>query len=262
MVRGELEWWTMRARREYLRLLFWGKISRGEKGGLVENVYKEGRKRLDEGKAGEGEWCKETQLILVKYGLGEYWRGASTVSGKEWAAMVRGMVVERENIEWRWGMLQGGQRVQGHRLVKTKLLLYLRLKDRMKKEWWLGENRVWVRRWVMLRADAVRLAVEKGRWNSIPRIHRICRMCSAGVVEDIEHCIDGCEKWKVERDLLWKSVGEEDKRVANRAIWWSGTERLEWLLKGEGRAGWNALRGVVEMVKKREAAEGTTVVRR
>jgi hypothetical protein len=43
VVRGELGWWTIRARREYLRLVYWGKIVRGVKGGLVRCVYDGGR---------------------------------------------------------------------------------------------------------------------------------------------------------------------------------------------------------------------------
>jgi hypothetical protein len=36
VVRGELGWWTMRARREYLRILYWGKVARGDKRGLYK----------------------------------------------------------------------------------------------------------------------------------------------------------------------------------------------------------------------------------
>ncbi len=46
VIRGELGWWTMKARRQFLRLVYWGKVIRGPKGGMVRSVYEEGRSRV------------------------------------------------------------------------------------------------------------------------------------------------------------------------------------------------------------------------
>jgi hypothetical protein len=109
-------------------------------------VYKEGRKRLSEGRDKKREWCRETKAILEKFGLVQFWEGQAVGNAREWGALVRHAVNEREHTKWRWGMLQGGQKVNGVRLAKRKLLVYMKVKETMKKEWWLQENRLWVRR--------------------------------------------------------------------------------------------------------------------
>jgi hypothetical protein len=38
---------------------------------VVRCVYEEGRRRVEEGTAGKGEWCVETKRLMVELGLGE-----------------------------------------------------------------------------------------------------------------------------------------------------------------------------------------------
>ena len=40
VVRGDLGWWTLRGRRDCLRLVFWGKLVRGKADGATARVYK------------------------------------------------------------------------------------------------------------------------------------------------------------------------------------------------------------------------------
>jgi hypothetical protein len=245
----------MQARREYLRVVYWGKIARGEKKGLVEDVYREGRKRLEESRATKGEWCKETKEIMERCGLSEYWKEGKVGGAKEWTAVVRKAVSESENMKWRWGMIQGGQKVLGVRIAKVKLGLYLNIKEKLKKEWWLQENRLWVGRWVNLRAGVVKLEVEKGRWEAVARIHRVCKMCGMGEVEDVEHVMDRCPRWDAERKEIWREVGEVEETFEKQAREWSGQERTEWLLRGEGLARLPVLRGVTQMIRTRERVD-------
>ena len=53
-VLGELGWWTLKGRRDLLRLKYYGKIVRMGEDRLVKQVYVESRKRLEEGK--QSKW--------------------------------------------------------------------------------------------------------------------------------------------------------------------------------------------------------------
>ncbi|MFN9380495.1 MAG: RNA-directed DNA polymerase [Bacteroidota bacterium] len=67
-VLGELGWWTLKGRRDLLRLKYYGKIVRMGEDRLVKQVYVESRKRLEEGK--QSKWCADTKAIL-------HWHGGS-----------------------------------------------------------------------------------------------------------------------------------------------------------------------------------------
>ena len=67
---GDLGWWTVQARREYLRLVFWGRLVRESEGGVVRQVYDEGRRRMRGESMGKQEWCVETQGSLRRFDLG------------------------------------------------------------------------------------------------------------------------------------------------------------------------------------------------
>jgi len=67
-VLGELGWWTLKGRRDLLRLKYYGKIVRMGEDRLVKQVYGESRKRLEEGK--QSKWCADTKAIL-------HWLGGS-----------------------------------------------------------------------------------------------------------------------------------------------------------------------------------------
>ena len=73
VVRGELGWMTVRGRREYLKLAYWGKVVYEHKEGIVGSIYQEGRRRVAAGVAGEKEWCVEIKKSLQRIGLGECW---------------------------------------------------------------------------------------------------------------------------------------------------------------------------------------------
>ena len=61
VVVGELGWWSVQARREMARLVYWGNIVAHKSGTMVGDVYEEGRRRMAKGEARAGEWCVETK---------------------------------------------------------------------------------------------------------------------------------------------------------------------------------------------------------
>ena len=229
VVMGDLGWWTVQARREYLRLVFWGKLVRESKGGVVRQVYDEGRRRMREGSAGKREWCVETKRVLEEVGLGDLWRTQEVGTKEQWKALVRGVVKARQGERWRKGVM-----------TKTTLEAYLRTKTTLTPEWFLGENRTWVRRWVRLRASASCLEVSVGRRRRVFRDVRVCGWCEGGV-EDEEHFLDECKGWRKERTAMWEGLRGKDDRLVRQVSGWSRQERVDWLLRG----GNNKVRGMV-----------------
>ena len=218
---GELGWWSVRGRREYLRLLYWGKLASGGGGQLVQQVYREGRKRCEEGVAGGGEWCVEVCQVMDRIGLQEYWRGERVGTRKEWAKMVRVMMHMDEELRWQRDMAG-----------KVKLRLYMRMKKHLSAGWFLSENRVWVKEWVKLIAGVSGLEVEKGRHGLVARRDRLCKCCKEGVLEDEVHFLDVCEGWDKERSQLWEEIRKVDANLVWYVRSWARRDRVEWLMRG------------------------------
>jgi hypothetical protein len=260
VVMGDLGWWSMRARREYLRLVYWGKVVKDRVDGMVGGIYREGRKRIEEGRAGKGEWCVETKRLLEEIGLGEWWITEEVESIERWRGVVYRMMHAQEERRWKMSMIGRGEGREGK--VKVKLARYNRIKSELKREWFLSESRVWVSRWVKLRAGVEGLEVERGRHRRIDnkrmeRWERICKLCDCGNVEDEEHFLDECGRWESERKEMWAKVASVDLRVGGVVGGWGREERVDWMMKG-GNTGTALvlLREVSKMLFKREKEGG------
>ena len=156
VVRGELGWWTVRARREYLRIVYWGKLMRmRNEGGIMGEVVDVGLGRVFGGK--EIGWWGGTKRIMGRMGLGGVWWTGEVGGDEEWKKKVREMIQLTQEEEWARGMvgMDGGR-------TKVKLERYVRMKKKLRKEGYLGESRVWVRRWVEMRAGVVGVEEERG----------------------------------------------------------------------------------------------------
>ena len=70
VVAGELGWWRMKGRRDFLRLLYWREIVI-RKEGLRWEVYQEGRKRIGRDKGASCDYTKK-MMKNIKNGLGLY----------------------------------------------------------------------------------------------------------------------------------------------------------------------------------------------
>jgi uncharacterized protein YhaN len=221
--------------------VYWAKIVRGStgararagegartdiEGGIVRSVYEEGRRRMERGEAGSKEWCVRTKNLLVELGLGEEWETEEVGSEKQWKRLLKAMMQHREEREWREGMLTGGR----GGVPKTKLARYMRIKTKLQKEWYLREDRVWVRRWVRLRAGVEEIEIERGRCKGLSRGKRICKFCDSGEVEDEEHFLDRCGRWKEGRQELRRRLIEVNLRRWRVATSWSSMERTDWIL--------------------------------
>ena len=243
VIRGELGWWTMKARRQFLRLVYWGKVVRGPKGGMVRSVYEEGRSRLRDGINNRGEWCVETGRLLDQLGLGQVWETEDVGDEGSWRALVWAVIHEREELDWR-------REIVG----KSTLGRYFRVKERLTPEWFLTEPRVCVRRWVGLRAGVTCLEETTGRYGRVPRDKRVCRWCESREVEDVEHFLDGCTRWGVKRTEMWDMMRDKDRSTVKRVEAWGPQDRVDWMLRGGGgvRTRDDLLRGVSGWLFDRE----------
>jgi hypothetical protein len=142
---------------------------------------------------------------------------------KGWKAMVKAMMQEREEMRWRQEMVE-----------KSTLERYMRVKGSLKAEWFLGEARVWVRRWVRLRASATCLEVSDGRRRGVFRDKRVCGWCDGGKVEDEEHFLEGCpsQRWARHRKGVWDEMREGDSQAVKRIEMGGREERVDWMLAG------------------------------
>ena len=83
VVLRELGWWSLKARRDSLRLKFWGKIvPRMSSSRLVKHVYSVSRARYE---AGKSKWCKYTHELLKALGMNDVWQqGTITCNMATW----------------------------------------------------------------------------------------------------------------------------------------------------------------------------------
>ena len=264
VVLGGLGWVSVQARREVLRLRYWGKIvreGRKDPDSPVWVMYQEGRRRMMEGRTrSKNEWCVETQRLLQEVGLGESWETEEVDDRGKWNARVRSMVMRREERRWRELMWGGGR----NGMALTTLERYARIKTALRSEWFLGRSRVWVSRWVRMRGGVQGLEVVKGRRRTpqVRREERVCRFCEGGEVEDEEHFWMRCPGWSERRGELWRDIGAVDREVVRTVMFWDEERRLDWLMcGGNKKVSEVVLRGMVKWMFERKKCEVTMVVR-
>ena len=122
VVLGELGW-TLKGRRDFLILNYWGKIV-GEMSPhrLVYHVYQTSRSRYDnshKNKHSTHKWCSNVHSLLKSIGMEEIWK-ANTLTeseAKQWRSRIKERIREREETQWRENMQ-----------TKPKLRTYRQLK--------------------------------------------------------------------------------------------------------------------------------------
>ena len=88
VVRGELGWETLKARRDELRLRYWRRLTEMTSERIPKILYEESRKRMESEIQNDNPltatWCSYTKDLLEELKLGEYWESnrASRKNGK------------------------------------------------------------------------------------------------------------------------------------------------------------------------------------
>lgn len=238
-VNGELGWMPLRARRVMLRLRYWGKLERMPDDRLAKKVYKESRRRTDDGTMSRS-WCSYTRLLLQKVGLGEYWEADGGRRGElkdeaGWKRLVGKAVEDWSEREWRARVEDNGILARTYAGLRTRrgreMAGYLQYdKDPIGRKWW-----------ARLRSGVHGLAVHVGRWRKIPYEQRRCEYCfdwcedkdetfrTTNEVENEEHLVLRCGKYRKERKDMWNDLGGWTER-------YQGTELFQHLI-GDGPPG-------------------------
>jgi len=192
VVLGELGWWTLKARRDLLRLKFWGKIVCSMPSSrLVKQVYAHSRARYEAGE--KSRWCAYTHTLLTELGMEEIWQqGTLDCDEKAWDTQLREKIHMREAREW-------SERMK----AKPKLRTYTTLKHELIFEPYLTHDDAQARQvMTRLRGGTNELRIETGRYPITNRdtrleIHeRRCLLCMSGEIEDEKHFVLDCVEYK------------------------------------------------------------------
>jgi hypothetical protein len=188
VVLGELGWWTMKGRRDLLRLKYWGRIVGMADSRLVKQVYVESRKRQEGGK--QSKWCADTKALLEGLGMEGAWarRNWTEEEQKGWNSAVWKAINSKEEQEWKERTMKK-PKLRTYRLLKKELCFEAYLTDEDRKA-----RAVMTR----LRGGTNELRIEIGRYPITTRDRRLevherqCLLCMSGEVEDEKHFVLDC----------------------------------------------------------------------
>jgi hypothetical protein len=207
VVRGELGWERQKARRDEMRLRYWGKITRMEDDRIVKIIYRESRRRMEaeEDARTRGEnvvmtntWCRYTRKLMKELHFEQEWAEETVPPEEEWNEILRERIHDREQVKWRT-----------HCLLKPKLRTYSTLKKELKTEPYLEvHHRGGIPELVKLRGGTNRLRIEQGRYIKEKLEERICEFCDSKEVEDEKHFLLECKMHSEFREEMWKKFEE------------------------------------------------------
>jgi hypothetical protein len=200
VIQGELGWWSMRARRDELRLRYWRKILEMEPERIPRLLYEQSRTRLEaeikEDNIRTKTWCEYTKRLLDELGLTVYWRENKVPDEAKWESLVEERIQAREQKKWLEKIKE-----------RPKLRTYVLFKKKLEQEKYLtSKDRYGRAEMVRLRGGTNRLKIEKGRYAQLPPELRVCDFCDTGEVEDEKHFLLHCPLYTVPRQELWKRV--------------------------------------------------------
>ena len=151
VIQGELGWWTMKARRDMLRLRYWWKILNMGRERLTRRVYE-----WDLRCSGEKRWTAQTRKLLIELGLGREWeRQEVNGSREEWGVILNQKIQEREQQKW-WRSVTLRLKLRTYRKVKK----YLRFEEYLKSQDEKGRRAM-----ARLRSGTNELRIETGRYD-------------------------------------------------------------------------------------------------
>jgi hypothetical protein len=224
VVLGELGWWTLKARRDFLRLNYWGKIvGRMSPNRLVWQVYHTSRSRYDSRPQNDHKthkWCKNIHETLKDLDMEEVWT-KNTMTEEEmrsWRYTIKEKIREKEERQWKERMQQK-PKLRTYQILKTKLQYehYLSMRDK--------EARQVITR---LRGGTNELRIEKGRYaittrdRPLERCERRCMICCNGEIEDEMHFMLDCDVYDDLRermlDAYSRALAKQERNSSSNKI--------------------------------------------
>jgi hypothetical protein len=217
---GEMGWWKLRTRRDFMKLKYWIKILLMDDSRLVKRVYRASKKAyMDQGTR---NWCQVIHKLVIKYKLEDLWKDESAVLRpaeledapdrntprirRHWFRWIYKRMHEVEQEEW-LKEINSKAKLRTYRTFKTKLEL---------EPYLLSENNKPGRYLLTsIRTGTNKLRIETGRWKR-PReeeSERVCRSCNSGEVEDEKHFVLNCTAYKdLRATLLTEIMGDTQGR--------------------------------------------------
>jgi hypothetical protein len=213
---GELGWWTMQTRRDFIKLKYWIRIVLMDDSRLVKRIYQDSKKEyLDRWK---NNWTATIHKLLIKYNLEHLWREETLMTNLEgiedwedrsinghrkyWTKIFRKEIQKEEEKEWRERMGK-----------KEKLRSYITIKDKLVLEPYLLSEKNKQGRWLVtsVRTGSNQLRIETGRWTK-PKIkieERLCMECMNGEIEDEKHFMLDCEMFDDLRERMFEQIRQK-----------------------------------------------------
>jgi len=236
VVLGELGWWTLKGRRDYLRIKFWSRIVGGmSHHRLVAQVYAHSRARYEAGKP--STWCAHTHAMLQQLDMDDAWQNGKIEQSKaqEWQRELKDKIHTREETKWKHNMTTK-PKLRTYRTIKNTLTFetdYLTYKDKTARQ-------VMTR----LRGGTNELRIETGRYPITNRDRRLeiherrCLLCMSGHVEDECHFLIDCIVYEDLRTKMRKTVERivltKEEKIVDVKKDEEGRRRLMNALLGKG----------------------------
>lgn len=223
VVRGELGWWTLKGRRDYLIIKWYMKVTQLKENRLVKRIYNYRRKEM-ESNPKRWPWGKYIKDTLEELGLSEWWESHGISYSFE--NKLKKCIHNRELTLWLEGL---------HK--KPKLRLYKVLKSDIQFEDYLSNvtNSTARREVTKLRGGTNRLNIEVGRWSKLEVTQRVCGVCGTGKVEDESHFLLDCFLYETERQKLFDEISRGTYRAIRIEQW---RDHKNWMMGVLLGAGW------------------------
>ncbi len=184
-VRGELGWWSMQARRDYLKLKWWIQLLLMAPDRLSKKVYMHCKRIYVTTR--RNNFAKVIYKLATKYSLLDLWNDETSIYKLDpvhdtpqkvlnyWVWRIHNAVLRVEEKAWKEEMAR-----------KPKLVRYQRIKHSLELEKYLhiNTNARARRNFTALRIGAFPLRIEVGRWRGEPVEERLCLMCMSGQLEN------------------------------------------------------------------------------
>ena len=208
---GDLGWWTLLARRHYIKIMFYFHLASLDDERLLKKVFIV-TKRVGK----ESSWVYSMKEILATYGLGHLWEdekaifnldGSHNGEAKSLGAhkrffqkYVRKKIHQQQEEEW-WKSMTSGD------LTRRKIRTYVTFKRKLCFEkYLLTEDSLGRSYHTSLRSGTNCLEIEKGRHEGVVKQSRLCKHCDRKEVEDELHFVTQCPLYNQFRENLFKSV--------------------------------------------------------
>ena len=208
-IRGELGWWLMQTRRDFMKIKWWIQLIQMHPGRLSKKIY--GNCRQIFLRTRRNNFTKGIFKLAIKYDLLDIWNDEAKVNRVDpvyntpkkvldyWIWVIRHKMLKVEEKAWKQ-----------ERAKKPKLCRYERIKHNLELEKYLHleVNARTRRHLTALRIGAFPLRIEVGRWKREPVEERICLQCVSGQLENESHFLAECEAYQRPREILFTRIRE------------------------------------------------------